>query len=124
MLNTVVGFAKRMRPPLRAETMLLWSDSSKDFSYNPNSKTFSVEASDLRGRKLGLQFVNESDSPFRDNQISIQSARSKQVATYEIYRTQTDNEGDVLAWHLRPVEASIQRLGAAVAGTSVTIFND
>jgi hypothetical protein len=109
---------------LKQESKMANVYSSKNFSYNPNSKTFCVEASDLRGRKLGLQFANESDSPFRDNQISIQSARSKQVATYEIYRTQTDNEGDVLAWHLRPVEASIQRLGAAVAGTSVTIFND
>ena len=89
--------------------------SSKQFSWNPGTKTFSGEISEVP--EALRQMWNDS----LDIGFGIQSARTGNTVFFLLESTDTDAECEVLAWNFKvynPVGSSV------LNGLTAVIFND
>jgi hypothetical protein len=96
---------------------------SDAFDYDPKTKAFSAEASELaRGTRAELFHYLYRDAT--DRGITITSRRTGADVDYYVSSMNDDwMENDIYQWTLLPTPESL-RGHPGCAGTSVTIYND
>lgn len=88
---------------------------TKHFDWIPELSEFVAEESDLRGRgynALGRLYDDACDQGF----VLVSHKSGAKIPVY-LAETETDNEGDIVGWHFKPVDSRIDTW-------SITIIND
>ena len=92
------------------------------FDYNPQSKTFVAEASDLtQGGASSLFGQIYSDAC--DLGLILVSQRTGAEVRYVVSRS-VMHDGDLLLWELVPADQTLRRKLVGAQDTKITIFND
>jgi hypothetical protein len=92
--------------------------TSAMFTWNPQTRTLSTEASTL-GR--GGNFMEPIKNWCGDHGFTIISEHTGEEVTFYLSRTETDRENDVRAWYFAP--ATKQDGKKVREGTTVVVFN-
>lgn len=87
--------------------------STRPFLYDPTTNTFSAEASDLRGFRLGRIYDDACDIGF-----TLVSQRTGREIVFALAHEERDREGDLLFEDFRPVNRNEWGAG------TVRVFND
>lgn len=91
--------------------------SSKLFTYDHETNSFTAWVSELGTSPFGPVFNDAIDVG-----CSIVSDKTGKIADFFVNNTEKDAEGDTLAWHLLPTNATKQ-LFPLLRNSSVTVFN-
>ena len=93
------------------------------FDYNPQSKTFVADASELtQGGRLNPMF-GQIYSDACDQGLILVSQRTGAEVRYVVSRT-VMHDGDLLLWELVPADRILRRKLVGAQDTKITIFND
>lgn len=92
--------------------------SSKLFSYDHDTNTFTVWVSELGRTPFGPIFNDAIDDGF-----SIVSAKTGLAPDFYVVLSEKDGEHELVAWHLEPTADTV-RLFPLLKNTKVVVFND
>ena len=92
---------------------------SSRFDFNTTIKTFSTEASSLRGTPFQSQLYDDAC----DVGFIMKSTKTGNEVTYVLEKEHKDFEGEVIKWTFVPTIESYNKHREAV-NTRVVIFND
>jgi hypothetical protein len=91
---------------------------SNQFTHDSKTKTFSAFASDF-GAFCMSRLYNDAC----DEGIFVVSEKTGATVKFYLSHTETDGEGDLLAWHLCVCDDEVRRNGRLL-GYTIVIFND
>lgn len=92
--------------------------SSRQFSYDKKTKTFSTEASSL-GR--GVSFLKQLWNDSADTGFGIKSEKTGEVALFTLQQEHRDREGDLTHWTFTVYNP---KRDSKLSGLKVVVFND
>lgn len=89
---------------------------SKKFNYDHDTNAFTAWASDL-----GPHMFDRIYDDACDIGLSIVSHKTGAVSTFYVDKEER-NDGDIMAWHLKPTEGTVRR-HPLLKDTTVIVFN-
>lgn len=93
--------------------------SSLRFNYDQSTRTFTAEASDLRGATFHARLYDDA----MDVGFVMKSSKTEAEVTYVLEEEHKDGDGDVTHWTFTPTHESASQFRECV-NTKVKIFND
>jgi hypothetical protein len=92
--------------------------NTKQFTYNPDTRTFATEISDLNGGKNVWSWV----PGYTNTGIYLKSHKTGNIARWMIVNRQHDRDNDLLYWDLVPIDCDRDLF--AVDDVKMRIYND